>query len=147
MAHPGGRPPIFYSPDDMMLKFEEYKQWADSNPVNKCEAIKSGENAGQLIYIPCQRPYTIWGFARYCKASRQGIMNYGTLECHEEFFDIYESIVSEMTEQNVAGGMVGVYNASLTARLNGFVDKTEMEHTGLKEVPSELVVKHITSIE
>jgi hypothetical protein len=145
MTHPGGRPPIFSSPDEMMLMFEEYKQWADANPVIKTEAIKSGENAGDLIKIPLQRPYTIWGFARYCKCSRQAIQNYGSNDIHKEFFGVYEAISTEMTEQNVAGGLNGTYNASLTARINGIVDKTETEHTGLKEVPNELKVKLVSS--
>lgn len=135
-----GRPPIFNSPDEMLLMFEEYKQWADANPVIKVECIKSGDMAGKTFKVKLQRPYNIWGFARYCKCSRQAIQNYGSNDIHKEFFGIYESITTEMTEQNIAGGMNGTYNPSLTARINGIVDKTELEHKGLREPPNEIVV-------
>jgi hypothetical protein len=125
MAHPGGRPRRFSSPDELLEAFEEYKQWASEHPWNKKEAIKSGDMAGTLIDIPTEMPLTEWGFAAFCKTSRSTLIEYGN---REEFSYIYASIKDEMAAQRISGGMSGAYNANLVARIDGLTEKSEVDN-------------------
>lgn len=126
MAHPGGRPRIFPTPDDLLNAFDEYKKWAHDHPWNKKEAIKSGEHAGTLIDLPTERPLTEVEFAVFCKMSISGLQEYGK---REKFSGIYTMIKNEMTAQRISGGLTGAYNASLVARIDGLTEKSEIDQT------------------
>jgi len=111
-----GRPRKFKSPEELYNKFQEYKKWANSNPWNKIEAIKSGVRAGELLYLPITRPLTEWGFAVFCEMSRRGLIEYAS---RKQYSHIYARIKDEMSEQRISGGMTGVYDGRLTARIDG----------------------------
>jgi hypothetical protein len=140
MAHPGGRPRAFSSPEDLYSRFEEYKQWAEENPWLKKEAIKSGEMCGELVDIPTERPLTEWEFAAFLGLSYRALTNYGSAAEYEEFFPIFGKIKAEMAAQRISGGMTGAYNANLVARIDGLVEKQSHEHSGIPQPPAELRV-------
>jgi hypothetical protein len=111
-----GRPLRFKSPEELYDKFQAYKQWAKFNPWNKIEAIKTGDRAGELIYLPIERPLTEWGFAVFCEMSRRGLIEYST---RKQYSYTYARIKDEMSDQRISGGMAGVYEARLVARIDG----------------------------
>lgn len=137
MAHPGGRPRLIKSPEQLLEHFEDYKQWAHDNPWYKVEAIKSGDMAGELVHIPIERPMTEWGFAVYLGTSRQCLQGYAK---REEFIGTYARIKDEMSAMRVEGGVTQLYNPNLVARIDGISEKSEIEHTGLPEPPKYLHV-------
>lgn len=126
MAHPGGRPLKIATPEDLWTLFEEYQTWANNNPWNKKEAIKSGERAGTIIDLPTDRPLTEWEFATFCNMSRSGLIEYSK---REQFSDIYSRIKDEMSAQRISGGIAGAYNGNLVARIDGIVEKSEIDNT------------------
>lgn len=136
-----GRPDMFKSPDEMMLLFEEYKQWCINNPLLEVESIKSGDMSGKTFNVPHDRPMTPYGFAAYCKCSVGCLKGYGTHERHTEFHELYAQIDTEMKAQNIEGAMCGFYDGRLTARINGISDVSEVNHKGLKTPPSELTIR------
>jgi hypothetical protein len=140
MANAGGRPRAFASPEDLYLRFKEYKKWAEENPWIKKEAVKSGEMCGELIDIPQDRPLTEWEFAAFLGLSYRALTNYGSAEGYETFFPIFGKIQTEIAAQRISGGMVGAYNANLVARIDGLVEKQAHEHSGIPQPPSELRV-------
>jgi hypothetical protein len=52
---------------------------------------------------------------------------------HKEFFPISTRIRKVIRQDQIKGGMAGIYNPSLTARINGLVDK--VEKTVIQEQP------------
>jgi hypothetical protein len=56
---------------------------------------------------------------------------------YELFVPILRTIRGKIRTHQVEGGMAGIYNPSLTARINGLVEKTENKH----EV-SEIKITH-----
>lgn len=129
-----------FTPDTLWEAFEEYKNHIDKDPWYTYEAIKSGENAGQLIPIPHQKPYTIEGFASYIGLTFQGLKNYGTKEGYEGTFEVYTRIEGQCKVQKFAGASIGAFNANIIARDLGLVDKSDLTSGGEKlPVPPSVI--------
>lgn len=122
-----GRPLKIESPERLQELFDDYKKWASENPWIKKDFVKSGEFAGQLVDLPTERPLTEWGFAVFIGMSRDGLREYAK---REEFSYIYAHIKDEMTEQKISGGLTGAYNPMLVSRIEGLVEKTDVNHSG-----------------
>lgn len=140
MAHPGGAPRKFKTPEDLWNAYEDYKAWAHKHPWCKKHPLKDGT----IIDIEHERPLTLWEFASFLKMSFQGLENYGIREDHKQFFEIYARIRNEIRSFQISGAMCDIYNPSLTARINGISDKQEVEHSGLPTPPATLQVEIVT---
>lgn len=128
-----GRPLKFPTPKKLWETFKAYKKWAKENPINKPHCLKDGT----IIQIPVPRPYTMFDFATFCGMHKSGIDNYGTREDHKIFFGVYRRIHNEISSQRLGGAMCDVYNANLTARLDGLAEKNNIEakvETNEKEI-------------
>jgi hypothetical protein len=124
---------IFKTPDELLKAWEEYKsmlieqakEWPRIQYVGK-----DGERVEDYPKLPLVKD----GFQVWC------FKNYGTVEhyfrntdgYYEEFCTICSHISKEIKADQITGGMLGVYNASITQRLNGLTDKSEVVH---KEQP------------
>jgi hypothetical protein len=77
-------------------------------------------------------PYTLEGFEIYC--FKQGIISdlaryFSNLDgAYEDFRPICSSIKRIIRDDQIKGGMAGIFNASITQRLNNLVEKTENKH-------------------
>jgi hypothetical protein len=77
-------------------------------------------------------PYTLEGFEIYC--FKQGIISdlgkyfANSDGAYEEFRTICSRIRREIRDDQIKGGMAGIFNASITQRLNSLVEKTENKH-------------------
>lgn len=118
-----GRPLVFKTPEELWDIYCEYKEWSKNNPLYKMHPLKDGT----IVPLPIDRPLTIWGFATFCGLSRQGLANYGEREDHSQFFGIYSRICNEMTSQRIEYGLTDMYNARLVARIDGIVEKRELD--------------------
>jgi len=125
--HPGGRPRKINSPEELFEMFQGYKIWAHENPWLREDFIKSGESAGQKVYLETERPLTEMGFAVHLEMSRDGLREYAK---REEYSYIYARIKDEMSEQKISGGLAGAYNPMLVSRIEGLVEKTDINHSG-----------------
>jgi hypothetical protein len=56
---------------------------------------------------------------------------------YDNFGDICARIKEEIREQQIVGGMLGFYNPSITQRLNGLTDKSQVEHVEQPLFPDE----------
>ncbi|MFC5046312.1 terminase small subunit [Aquimarina hainanensis] len=135
----GGCPRIFETPEDLEKKCDSYFDWADSNPWYKNEALKGGDRAGEIISIPMQRPYTLKGLCLFLEITTNCWRDY---EERAEFINITTRVRERIDNQQFEGGMVGVFNANLSARRLGMIDKTEQKVVleqplfKLKDVPN-----------
>lgn len=121
------------SPDKLLEYFNEYKKWAKDTPILKHTFV--GKD-GRSDYEERERPLTMEGFETYLfnKAIIGDLSHYfcNLDNRYQEFVAICHAIKKAIRQDQIDGGMAGIYNPSITQRLNGLVEKTENknEHTG-----------------
>lgn len=135
----GAGAPYAFTPDEFEKAWNDYFIYVDSNPWIKKDAIRSGDNAGKIIDIPTQRPYSEVGFCAFHNLGEHYINQLGhTLENKGDNKNENEKRLSyiltqaraKCRNQKFEGAAVGAFNANIIARDLGLVDKTETEsHT------------------
>jgi len=137
-----GRPRIFQTPDELWQVFEEYVQHVQNTPLYKHELTKDGS----VVKIPLTPPITMEGFNLFIfyKGLGEGAHQYfeNTGKAYNDFLGVVTRIREAVRNNHIAGGMVGLYNSNLTARLNGLTEKREEHHTG--GGPISIVIKDMS---
>jgi hypothetical protein len=116
------------SPEIMWELFEEYQAKVKANPFMVRDWV--GGMAMQ-VERPKEKPLTYEGFSNYVFS--KGILKdtddyFGnTGGAYEEFSAICLRIKKIIREDQIAGGMAGMYNPSITQRLNNLVEKTQTD--------------------
>ena len=112
------------TPEILLELFEKYKSKVHENPRYKYELDKTGK----VTPIPLRVPLTIEGFKVYCYNEIGSIKHYleNTDNSYEEYRPICTRIKDEIRNDQIEGGMVGQYNASITQRLNGLAEQSEV---------------------
>lgn len=116
------------SPEKMYELFTKYKEWVDSNPILVEDYV--GKDADRVLREK-KRPYTYEGFCNYLEdnaiitSSDHYFNNYQGR--YADYVSICSRIKREIRTNQIEGGMVGIYNPSITQRLNGLVDKKEVD--------------------
>lgn len=116
------------SSEMMWTLFEEYQTKVKSNPFYVRDWV--GGMAMQ-VERPKEKPLTYEGFSNYVFS--KGILKdtddyFGnTGGAYEEFSDVCARIKRVIREDQIAGGMAGLYNPSITQRLNNLVEKTQTD--------------------
>lgn len=77
MAHPGGRPPIFKTAEEMQKIIDDYFDYCD----NRMKEIHAKEGGVVAVNVP--EPYTMSGLAYALGMDRRSLLNYSK---KEEFF-------------------------------------------------------------
>ena len=130
----------FETPEDLEKAFEEYKQDLDSQSQNWLKVQYVGKD-GDRVTDAQKVPYTLEGFERFCRKHYGEVGQY--FDNKDDYYNDYVAICShirkEIRENQIVGGLLGFYNPSITQRLNGLVDK--------KEVDGKLNVTQITGME
>jgi hypothetical protein len=131
-----GRPKLIESPERLWELFTEYKESAKKNPIIVKDWV--GKDA-ETVYREKERPLTIEGFECWC-ADNDYIADLGhyfanTDNRYEEFCTICTRIKKNIRKDQIDGGMVGIYNPSITQRLNNLVEKSEVNATVVNQTP------------
>ena len=134
---------IFKTEDDMHAAWENYKKHVreveDAKWLKVQYVGKDGDRATDKLKVP----YTLEGFQRYCRSvAKIGVIDQYFQNqdgYYDEFIAICRAIRDEIREDQIVGGLLGVYNPSITQRLNGLADKKEVENSGniVLQVPAE----------
>ena len=134
MARPKGTKNI-ETPEKMMEVFLAYKIHVKSNPIIVKDWVGG---MAKEIEREKERPLTLEGFSVYCY--EQGI----TKNVHDYFknlneaYNDYSPICSRIKEMiridQIEGGMAGIYNPSITQRLNSLTEKVESQVTGSLQI-------------
>jgi len=127
---------IFKSPDELELAWQAYqddlkeqsKEWMKVQYVGK-----DGERKSDALKLP----FTMEGFSVFCYKNFGNVKQYFKNQdgLYDDFIPICSHIREEIRSNQITGGLLGVYNPSITQRLNGLSDKKEIEHKGLN-IPS-----------
>ena len=123
-----GRFKLIDSPQTMWDLFVRYKKWVSDNPIQIEDYV--GKDAHRVMREK-PRPLTMEGFE--CFVMDNSDISYPDLSqyfsnrdnAYEDFVAICSRIRHEIRHDQISGGMAGIYNPSITQRLNGLVDKTE----------------------
>lgn len=124
-----GRTKAIDSPEQMWSLFQDYVKHTKSNPIKVKDWVGG---MAKPVTREKERPLTNEGFSLYL--FEMGIMAdvkdyFSNREGRYELFvPICSRIREAIRQDQIAGGMAGIYNPSITQRLNGLVEKTENKH-------------------
>lgn len=113
--------------------FEEYRKDTKTNPIKKMVFV--GRDGDQRMEHR-ERPLTMEGFENYLY--KRGIISdlsdyFENKEGrYSAFVHICRAVKKIIRQDQIEGGMAMIYNPSITARINGLVEKKEVE---VKEQP------------
>jgi hypothetical protein len=123
-----GRFKLIDSPERMWELFKQYKKHIKSQPFVVGDWV--GKMAMAVDRLK-EKPLTLEGFDNYLYDSEiiDGIDQYFSNQGgnYSDFLGICSRIRSAIREDQISGGMAGIYNPSITQRLNGLVEKSEQK--------------------
>ena len=121
-----GRPKNIETPEKMWELFLDYKQSIKGTPIKVHDFV--GKDAEE-VERKKERPLTLEGFSNWCfeKDITTNIDQYfaNSKDIYPEFSSICSRIRLIIKQDQIEGGMVGIYNPSITQRLNGLTEKIE----------------------
>jgi len=117
------------TPEKMWELFEAYKKHVAENPRTKIEYV--GRD-GDRVETELATPLTMEGFECYCmdhtRITYPDLTNYFEGKPnYESYLPVCSRIRREIRADQIAGGMVGQYNASITQRLNNLKEQQEIK--------------------
>lgn len=130
-----GRPKSIESPELMLELFNKYQQWVKSNPILVHDFVgKDGEE----VFRKKEKPLTFEGFEVF-------LYNEGIIDTVDHYFLNREGRYSEFVAicshikkiirmDQISGGMAGIYNPSITQRLNNLKEAQDITTDGKIEV-------------
>ena len=134
MARPEGTKNI-KTPEELWEHFCNYRNLIKSNPIIVVDFVGSKGNRDER---PKERPLTIEGFENYLEDMDViGQLSHyfaNTDNKYSDYLTICSRIKRSVRQDQIEGGMAGIYNPSITQRLNGLVEKTQNENLN-REVP------------
>lgn len=138
MARPHGTKNI-ETPEKMWEYFEAYLKYTKENPILVHDFV--GKD-GDEIYRKKERPLTLEGFEMWL--FRAGIISdfqhyfENRDNRYSDYIYICSRIKKQIRQEQIEGGMAGIYNPSITQRLNALTDKSEMIVKEMPLFPDEL---------
>ena len=129
-----GKNKYIETPEKMWEYFQEYKIHTKNNPI-RVNDFRGG--MATEVFLEKERPLTLEGFEMYC--FENGIISdlshyFCNLDNrYSDYVAICSRIRKAIREDQISGGMAGIYNPSITQRLNNLVERTEVKE--VKEQP------------
>lgn len=121
-----GRPNKIHSPEHLWELFQAYKKNTKQNPFIVKDYV--GKDA-EMVYREKERPLTMEGLNNYVfdMGIIHGLDNYfaNSRGRYKKFSSICRAIKEQIRQDQIEGGMAGMYNPSITQRLNNLVEKTQ----------------------
>ncbi len=129
---------IFKTPQELEFAWEKYVEHLKEEALNWTKIQYVGKD-GAKKEDAYKIPYTQEGFEIFC------YRNYGCVEqyfknpsgYYDDFIPICSYIKKEIRANQIVGGLLGIYNPSITQRINALVDKTE----DVSVQPKKLTIK------
>ena len=132
-----GKPKYIETPEKMWEYFLDYKKSIKDNPILVKDWV--GKDADE-VHKPKERPLTMVGFQNYLDDQNiiTDVTDYfeNKQGRYEEFVRICSRIKRNIQQDQIEGGMVNIYNPSITQRLNGLTDNVDLTTKG-KEIQQQ----------
>jgi hypothetical protein len=141
-----GRYKLIESPEKMWQLFCDYKAKAKSSPILVQDFV--GKD-GTEVKRERERPLTMEGFECFVwdEGVVEGVEQYFSNRDgrYSDFVGICTRIRRAIREDQISGGMAGIYNPSITQRLNNLVEKTDTKTEGIQKITIERVSQNTNS--
>jgi len=122
-----GKRKYIETPEKMWELFLEYKEYTKSNPILIEDYV--GKDAERVMREK-PRALTIDGFECYLfdRGIISDLSNYfaNSDERYSDYSTICHAIKRAVRTDQIEGGMAGIYNPSITQRLNNIVERTDV---------------------
>lgn len=119
---------IFKNPDELRNAFNLYKKDLEVKAKEWVKIQYVGKE-GQRMEDSFKLPFTMSGFEVFCFDNYGAVGQY--FDNKDDYYDDFVSICSHIKKQiqdnQITGGLLGVYNPSITQRLNGLVERNQTE--------------------
>ena len=123
-----GKNKYIETPEKLWEHFVSYKEHVKSNPIIVKDWV--GKDATD-VFREKEKPLTIDGFECWCYDNEiiSDLSQYfaNTEQRYSEYQTICSRIRKAVRTEQIEGGMVGIYNPSITQRLNNLVEKTQTD--------------------
>lgn len=130
-----GKHKYIETPEKMWEYFLAYEQETKGNPIKVQDFV--GKD-GLEVNRERERPLTLEGFEDYLFKndilSDLGDYFANKDNRYADYAAICRAIRKRIRKDQIEGGMAGIYNPSITQRLNGLVEKTDNKQDGKVEV-------------
>lgn len=136
-----GRDAIFTDPQVLKNSIQEYFEvtndrddWDGQNWVGK---------DGEEVVVKKRVPFSLKGLCIFLGVSSHYFSEFKksqTFKNNPEFLEVYTWAEDVIQTQQIDGGLLGYYNPSLTARLNGLTDRQDITSGGQPMAPVVQVV-------
>ena len=139
-----GRPPKFKTALELAQVADSYFKECDDNPIEiatrkTAGAENSAKNGSKVKSSEFKEsvptPYTIEDFCDFANINGWTSFKSAKQYQSEEFSTIIRAIEQRIRGQQIRGSLVGLYNANLTARINGISESVQVEGT----IPVQLI--------
>lgn len=123
-----GKRKYIETPNKMWEYFQAYKKEVKDSPILVQDYV--GKD-GTAVYRQKEKPLTLDGFECWC-ANNDIIENLSqyfanTEQRYADYQTICSRIRKEIRNDQISGGMAGIYNPSITQRLNNLVEHQEVK--------------------
>lgn len=126
-----------YTPQRLLKQAYKYFDWCKKNPLQRREILKSGSQAGTVVMVDVERPYTLIGLCNYLGISEKTFRQY---EEEEVYVSIASHIREVIVQDLLESALVDSYNPAIIARMLSLIDRQD------REVCTELTI-NVTSEE
>lgn len=120
------KPKNIETPERMQEHFEAYRKETKGNPILLQDYV--GKD-GNEVDRKKERPLTMEGFENWLFDNKiiTDVSDYfeNKDDRYKEYIPICRAIKRAIRQDQIEGGMAGIYNPSITQRLNGLVDRTQ----------------------
>jgi len=115
------------SPEKLWELFTDFKKYKKDNPKLVQDYV--GKDGG-VVYRERELPLTMEGFENYVADIPEmplSLQHYfaNTGGNYSDYLTICSRITRTIRQDQIEGGMVSIYNPSITQRLNGLIEKSE----------------------
>lgn len=124
----------FKHPDELKKAWEEFKQDLKEQAKNWPKVQYVGKDGERVEDYPVL-PITLEGFYRFCRGKYGDVKEYFLnrevegKRYYDDFTTICHACEEERREHQIIGGMIGMFNPSITQRLNGLKEQTDNVNT------------------
>lgn len=135
-----GRDAIFTDPEILRQSIQEYFDLTDSR--RDWDGQEWVGKDGDEVIVKKRVPFTLKGLCVFLGVSSHYFSEFKksqTFQNNPEFLEVYTWAEDVIQTQQIDGGLLGYYNASLTARLNGLTDKQDITSAGEAIKPTIIV--------
>jgi len=128
---------IFKTPEDLLKAWTDYKT-SLIEEGKKWKKVQYVGRDGEKVTDYPKMPLTLAGFKVYCYDNHGNVGQYfkNQDDDYTDFLPICSRIRDEIRADQIAGGLLGFYNPSITQRLNNLTDKKEVDVKGGLNIPN-----------